>query len=674
MKSAERDNFNLDFLLNDKSDSLAFLNTIADRLDEIILIFSYNKDEDKISIDYISPNIKNHFDIDKEKALNDADIFFERLTAEDRLMLKKKIKSPHRKSKAEIIKTVSDKYFSLEFVKDKNLSSDFTIIILDFISAHNLLKTDRINSKVYNQIMIKNRELSRNSYKIIKENSFIKRVLKSINAPFFVIDTESFEVIFSNQVFPLGEITPGTKYYEAVFGYEENCSISDRELCTASKVINSKSLVRVERSFTVEGERKDYEILVSPILNENKEVTHLVVFWNDITTKKIAEEKLFESEDRFRSVFEEAGIGMLLYDNNGQLINLNKSAVEVLDIIDLSYFYKLNMFDINNTSAEQKEKLYSGDEIRQEASFDKSHFLKKLMLSPCENKSDKYLSVNISPLFSKETKTVKNFLVHISDITLTKLAEDKLKISRVKAEQENKLKSDFLANVSHDLRTPLNAIINFSKVLSKGVLGEIKEEQKNIIDRINSSGKRLLLLINNLLDISKIESGSISLDINKVYLPDLKAVIDEAGASYKSDDVEIIFNMPESFFYTDKLKLEQIIFNLSSNAFKFTSTGHLKIEGSLKDDFLYVSFEDTGSGIETEDLESIFEKYSKSKPVSYIKGTGLGLAIVKELTKLLDGNVKVESQPGKGSTFTFYIKNYKNSLNTSALMNNKGTH
>jgi signal transduction histidine kinase len=222
-------------------------------------------------------------------------------------------------------------------------------------------------------------------------------------------------------------------------------------------------------------------------------------------------------------------------------------------------------------------------------------------------------------------------------------------------------KSIFLAHMSHELRTPLNAIIGFSDLLIGGIAGKINNKQRQCLEDILSSGKHLLSLINEILDLSKVEAGKIDIRPESLRLAD---VVDDAVTTVKpmvnESRHELAISIAEDLppVYGDRNRLKQILLNLLSNAIKFTPDGgKLSLETSREGDFCKVSMVDNGIGIRKEDQICIFEPFTQldTQPGERKQGTGLGLALTKQLVELLGGKIGVESEYGKGSQFSFTI-------------------
>jgi len=280
----------------------------------------------------------------------------------------------------------------------------------------------------------------------------------------------------------------------------------------------------------------------------------------------------------------------------------------------------------------------------------------------------------------------------IRDITLRKQMENELRTTKEAAECASRAKSDFLANMSHELRTPLNAIIGFSEILADKTFGRLNQRQERYVDNVLTSGRHLLQLINDILDLSKVEADKMELAFSRVNLKGLLEnsliIIKEKAFQHSiSLDLQVPDELEGLEFSADGRKLKQIIFNLLSNAVKFTPqggsialtarhlsfvNGHLKTQDGQKRsspmtndqelmthrNLLEISVSDTGIGIKPEDQEKIFNEFEQIDS-SYARdkeGTGLGLALTHRLVELHGGRIWVESKgQGKGSTFTFVI-------------------
>jgi signal transduction histidine kinase len=221
-------------------------------------------------------------------------------------------------------------------------------------------------------------------------------------------------------------------------------------------------------------------------------------------------------------------------------------------------------------------------------------------------------------------------------------------------------KSEFLANMSHELRTPLNAIIGFSEVLSERMFGELNEKQEEYSKDIHASGQHLLSLINDILDLSKIEAGRMELELSDFDLPTaldsaLTLVRERAGRR----GIALQMNVDERLgqIQADERKVRQVVLNLLSNAIKFTPEGgRIEVAAVPRDGFVEVSVSDTGVGIAPEDHEAVFQEFRQVGTADKkVEGTGLGLTLCRKFVELHGGRIWVKSQVGVGSTFTFTI-------------------
>jgi GAF domain-containing protein len=265
------------------------------------------------------------------------------------------------------------------------------------------------------------------------------------------------------------------------------------------------------------------------------------------------------------------------------------------------------------------------------------------------------------PYSAKEIALLKTFadqaVIAIQNARLFREIQDKSK----QLEIANQHKSEFLANMSHELRTPLNAIIGFSEVLLERLFGELNDKQDDYLKDIHSSGRHLLNLINDILDLSKVEAGRMELERATFDLPtaigNAMALIRERAQKHAiALDVHIEPGLAS--IDADERKLKQILLNLLSNAVKFTPDGgRIEVRALCVGDDLKIAVEDTGIGIAASDHEAVFEEFRQvgRQYTSKHEGTGLGLALTRRFVELHGGTIRVDSEPGKGSVFTFVL-------------------
>ncbi|NRT72704.1 ATP-binding protein [Clostridium beijerinckii] len=298
------------------------------------------------------------------------------------------------------------------------------------------------------------------------------------------------------------------------------------------------------------------------------------------------------------------------------------------------------------------EKFSKGD-LHQRAKIFKNDEIGKL--SSAFNKMAEELHILIDNLEEKVEERTKKL----------ERTNTELKHAKIEAEKANEAKSEFLANMSHEIRTPLNAVIGFSELLKNAIKDE---KHKSYIETINVAGNSLLTIINDILDLSKIEAGRIELQYNPLKLSNIFREIKHMfRQKAKSKNIEFVIDIQKDFndyILLDEVRIRQILLNLVGNAVKFTDKGYVKLslKGTISKNKSSVDFrisvDDTGIGIAEGEREKIFEAFKQVSGQSIKKfgGTGLGLSITKKLTEMMQGKIFVESIEGKGSTF--YVEFY----------------
>jgi signal transduction histidine kinase len=237
-----------------------------------------------------------------------------------------------------------------------------------------------------------------------------------------------------------------------------------------------------------------------------------------------------------------------------------------------------------------------------------------------------------------------------------------LRRQAIELEQASALKSQFLANMSHEFRTPLNAMLGYTSMLLQGVAGTVEPPVKRQLGRIESNGRHLLTIINEILDISRIEAGRMPLQIATFRVADLVSEVKaELEPIIMRSKLSVTLDLPKDLqpLSSDRQKVKQILLNLLSNALKFTHHGGVTMAArrNAKERTLTLTVTDTGIGIPGTDLDKIFEDFRQldNSPTRPYGGTGLGLSICRRLAQMLDGRITVQSQVGKGSTFTLTL-------------------
>ncbi|QLC50691.1 PAS domain S-box protein [Methanolobus zinderi] len=376
----------------------------------------------------------------------------------------------------------------------------------------------------------------------------------------------------------------------------------------------------------------------------------LRVFGNstNITERKNAEEQITKNEKKYRSLFEQSNDGIILNTLDGRIVDTNNRVCE------MTGYTREQLLNMSVLDLQTPDERIEGVNV-----------LKKFRMEGSFSGETEYLTANGSIIFVKIDATILEGYSNLAqavirDITEQKIAEEAMFNAKIEAETASRIKSEFLANMSHELRTPLNSIIGFSDMLMEGHAGHLEEKQSRYVKNVSESGKYLLTLINNILDIAKIESGKMELEPENFTIGEMFDDVENLmGHLAKKKHIEFHVEKPEYIqLFADKLKIKQIIYNLLSNAIKFTPEyGIVSIFARSSDNEIIISIQDSGIGIARENLKEMFRPFRQleSSLSRQYMGTGLGLSIVKKLVELHGGSVSVESEIGKGSMFSFTI-------------------
>lgn len=358
------------------------------------------------------------------------------------------------------------------------------------------------------------------------------------------------------------------------------------------------------------------------------------------------------SDVKFRKFFEEGLSGDFISDGEGKILDCNRSFLEIYgydskdEIIgkDITIVYiNKKEFDFikERLKKEKKIKNLEGERVKKDGTI----ITVLVNLAATQNQLG-------------EIVEIKGFLFDISE---RKRLEQELTIAKEKAEESDRLKSAFLANISHEIRTPMNAIVGFASFLKNK--NKSKEEIDKYADIIIKSSNHLLSLINDIVDISKIDANKVNvvytqLNLNKL-LTDLLMFFHSQLVAKQKNNLNIFFKKPAEDFIvsTDETRLRQILVNIIGNAIKFTSEGFVEFGYQIKNEKILFFVKDSGIGIPKEKHEMIFDRFSQAADSSekLFGGTGLGLSISKACVEMLGGQIWLESEVGKGSTFYFTI-------------------
>ncbi len=369
------------------------------------------------------------------------------------------------------------------------------------------------------------------------------------------------------------------------------------------------------------------------------------------TEEFIAKQNLLESEKRYKALFHENKSIMLLVDGNtGNLIDANDSALTFYGY-SIDEIKKLNISKINSLPVEKAKQAIKSVISEKRHYFQAKHTLKNGEVRDVEMYCGKIIIQDKPYIYS---------IIH--DITAQKLTEQELIKAKEKAEESDRLKSAFLANLSHEIRTPMNGIMGFTELLRNP---DLTSDRKNeYIRMVHNSGNYLLSIINDIVEVAHLETNQVTVNVENVNINSLfnEAYVELNVSIPIEKRIELVIDktLPKehAFIETDGVKLKQILVNLLSNSIKYTESGDIKFGCELLDEnVLIFHVVDPGIGISKEHQEIIFERFRQANDVgtNFKDGFGLGLSITKSYVELLGGEIWVESEPGKGASFFFTI-------------------
>jgi PAS domain S-box-containing protein len=495
-----------------------------------------------------------------------------------------------------------------------------------------------------------------------------------------------------------GSVRMWSRGAEQIFGWREE-EVLGKKLPTIPKDQEQEyhRLLQAQFSGTshagveLRRQRKDGSFLevslwTVPLRNVQGVITGNVAILADLTATQVAEQQYSElrareeaartqirAERRFRELLEVAPDAILEIDAQGRIVLVNAVAEKLSgysrdELLGQSMEIMVPS-ELRDKHIDHRATYWSQPVTRPMGSGLNLHIQRKdgvrvpveISLSPVKYDGDVRVTAIIHDV--TERKRAEQQIREIHEQLTAKLTatNEQLELRNREIERTNRLKTEFVASMSHELRTPLHTIIGFAELMAEELEGPLNEKQKRFIGHIHKDSLHLLELINDVLDLSRIEAGRLEL---RLEMFDMMAAIDEVLATIRPQAVAKSLNLRASVstsvtLHADRVRFKEILYNLLSNAVKFTPEGgRIRVEATTRDSFAEVSISDTGVGIPAEEQASIFDKFYQvgSTTRGVREGTGLGLAITKQLVEAHGGRIWLQSEPGRGSRFHFTIQ------------------
>ncbi len=480
------------------------------------------------------------------------------------------------------------------------------------------------------------------------ENEDVYRSLfKNSNAAMLLIDTGTSEIVDAN--------VAACDFYG--WSHEEllNKKIDQINTLTPEKIKTEMQDAVLEmrnyfffKHMLSNGKIRDVEVYSSPVVINSRKLLYSIV--HDITERKTAENELKKKKIQLSTAQKVGHVGSYEIDLNANKVDASDEAARIYGVKS----GELGLKEIKSIPLPQHRQALDkalNDLVINSVPYNMQFKIKR------KNDGEMRDIHSIAEFYEKRNVIIGT----IQDVTEFRQVENALLRAKLIAEAANRSKDEFLATMSHELRTPLTSIIGFSDILLDERFGDLNDKQKRYIGHVLSGGEHLLGIINNILDLSKIEAGKMELyrEDFVVYdaINEVKMMINPLS-SKKNISVTVTLDQDINCINADRTKFKQILYNLLSNAIKFTDKkGSVTVHGKKVDGMMEICVKDNGIGILADDQKELFQPFKQLDPHlnSDFEGTGLGLALVKKFLEMHDGDIRVESELGVGSTFTFVI-------------------